>query len=330
MSYFKLFKFNFLSPIRIGVPSSTGLDAVTPFLRADTIFSAFCHALLDTEGKEFLENYLSECAKQAKFLISDMLPCFNDEIYLPKPYMQVKMKDDTLMDHSSKKKFKSLKYLSTKSLIKYLHGEQINIDEEAKVNESITNFITFKASIFRTKSSSQKLENELFVVNSIRYKNENLNPCLIVQCNNEKELNIFYDALNYVSKSHVGLGGKRSIGYGQFSFEAKDIQDDLKDPLSNENSTKQILLSASRPSKEEMKDVLNGQNGISYQITERRGFISSPLFKGPPIKKKTCFLFDSGSIFQKRFCGELIDITPEDFSHKVYRYGYAMFAGVSW
>jgi len=67
MIYFKLFKFNFSSPVRIGSPSGTGLDAVNPFLRADTIFSAFCHALLDIKSEKFLEDYLFEYSKQARF-----------------------------------------------------------------------------------------------------------------------------------------------------------------------------------------------------------------------------------------------------------------------
>lgn len=347
MNYFKLLKFDFKSPARIGMPSGTGLDEVLPFFRADTIFSAFCHALNDTESRESFERYLKEFEDSPKFLISDMLPFINGELCFPKPFYHDhglhNKKEDSNTTNNNKKKLKSIKYLTLSNLKEYIRGNNFDSKIEAKLDHHVKEFVSFKVSVFRNYSETEegkKLENKLYSVNAISYNPHNEDnkevffPCLIVKYEDEREYKLFKKNLDYLSEKFIGIGGKRSIGYGQFEFreleESAFNLNDLKSILTSNGSEKNnILLNASRPSKNEAKEALKTNNLRGYQIVERKGFIESPYWRASPIKKRSCYMFDSGSVFKSRFKGCLIDVSPDKFPHKVYRYGYSMFAGVT-
>jgi CRISPR-associated protein Csm4 len=85
------------------------------------------------------------------------------------------------------------------------------------------------------------------------------------------------------------------------------------------------LLSLYHPSEQEMSDL--GNTLIAYDVTRRKGWITSGRY-ALPLKRKSIGFLIEGSVFNKRPRGCLADVTPDGFplnklQHRTYRYGYA-------
>ena len=127
--------------------------------------------------------------------------------------------------------------------------------------------------------------------------------------------------------SYSGLGGKRSSGYGRFSFDIVDCP--LQVCVFSEPSggaDRFMLLSTCFPSPDELTDDLLA--GARYRVVRKGGFIQSSTCSESFQKKRDMYLFASGSVFAHRFVGDVFDVSNGYGSHPVYRYARAMWMGV--
>jgi len=138
----------------------------------------------------------------------------------------------------------------------------------------------------------------------------------------------------------TGLGGRRSIGWGQFTVE-KVEQGDLQEllwgrrqvqaeavegeavPQPAENAW--WLLSMFRPAEEEAIDWNRG----CYQTAVRGGRVESAAGWGA--SKKMVRMIAEGSVLTgSQPLGSAVDVAPEGFAHPVYRFGFAVTVPIPW
>jgi len=144
--HYYLYKLKFNSPVHFGADKAgIGLENISLTCHADTLFSAICHEVLLLNGESEIK-YWHDLAYTNKFLISDLFPYLDDEIFLPKPVLQVQRtanNKENEEENSSiiKKKLKKLKFIPISKWDEYLNylknGGNIPVDKIEFAEEEI-------------------------------------------------------------------------------------------------------------------------------------------------------------------------------------------------
>ena len=132
--------------------------------------------------------------------------------------------------------------------------------------------------------------------------------------------------------SHSGIGGKTSAGYGKFHIDDIVFLDEPFDKatewlfaaLNNSTAARQMLLSTSLPSEEELTALLPD---AEYMLTRRAGFIQSSTYAPENRKKVSQMFLTAGSVLPGRFKARLYEVGGEG-KHPVYRLSAPLFLGV--
>ena len=300
MEYY-IFKMNFVTALHVG---SRYLFDANMVLQADTLFSALCHEALK-KGHSKLEELVKK-AKNEEFVISDAMPFIEDEIYIPKPLIQIEDKNG---DESSLKAFKKLKFISLTMFDEYMAGNlepetELSILAELGVEDTRTNVgLREDSGPYHLGTYSFNDKSGLYVI--VGYKGD-----------------ISYVEDLFKSLGISGLGGKRSWGYGRFDYSV--CKDENINRLLMGESEKYMTLSLSMARKEELPLALENAR---YLITKRSGFVYSSDYSDSPRKKKDLYAFVAGSCFENKFKGDIFDVSLGG-RHAVYRYAKPMFMGV--
>ena len=122
--------------------------------------------------------------------------------------------------------------------------------------------------------------------------------------------------------SYSGIGGKRTAGYGKFTFTKIDGSK-LSTRFERKFKT-YMSLSISMTDGEELQNIIGG---ASYTLIKRSGFVASPSYSDTPLKKRDMYCFKGGACFDKRFAGKVFDVSDEG-SHPVYRYAKPLLMGI--
>ena len=294
---YKIFKLSFKNGLHIGNGS---LEDAESYIYAHTIFSALC--LEDIPGIESLVNL----AKNNKFQISDAFPFIDDALYLPKPVMPIKFDEST-----DKKALKNLKYIPIDDFGGFLEGKLCVLD--------ITKGFKLGKSALQTKvkiPSDLSEDAEPYNVGVFSFK-ENAGLYFIASFENEEIETQFTDLLTSLSFS--GIGGKRSSGFGKFTFEKEEISD--KYFSKRQDQSKNMTLSSCLPKEDELEKILEE---ASYSLAKSSGFIYSENYSETLLRKKDLFIFKAGSIFLSEFDGDIYDVSNNG-NHPVYKYAKPLF-----
>lgn len=310
---YQIYKFHFHTALHVGEGNLTdGANSIY----ADTLFSALCHEALRMDGEKGID-YLVDMARQSKFLLSDMFPFVEDKLYIPKPLCAVKSEQDG--DSIKKKQFKKLKFIQIKNLNTYLSGK-LDPEKEIRLIHTLGNME------IRTMSSSRDAEKsisgDMLPFNVGVYKfHEGNGLYAIMVFENEKIKEKIESLLKALSYS--GIGGKRSAGFGRFTFEREDIMPELLEKI-KQSPKASITLSTSMAKPEELKKALPNSN---YLLVRRGGFVSSTTYADALQRKRDFYAFKSGSYFENIFSGDVFDVSNEG-KHPVYRYAKPLFMEV--
>ena len=126
--------------------------------------------------------------------------------------------------------------------------------------------------------------------------------------------------------SYAGLGGKRSSGYGRFTFSVVQTREPMLTSAASTDATSNILLATATPREDELNDVL--LDGARYRLIRKGGFVQSATHSATPTKKRDMYLFATGSSFPRTFEGDVFDVNTTPGSHPVYRYARAFWMAV--
>lgn len=116
-----------------------------------------------------------------------------------------------------------------------------------------------------------------------------------------------------------GLGGERSVGYGQFTFEEAGTELEL--PVAEGNPL--LTLARYLPRERELPGALRGQ--AAYRLDAVGGWLGAPGQRAQ--RRREVRLLTEGSVFEPvggSPWGRLADVRPEGWdAHPIWRYGYA-------
>ncbi|MGL4484412.1 MAG: type III-A CRISPR-associated RAMP protein Csm4 [Anaerovoracaceae bacterium] len=321
---YKILKFKFNSPVHF---SNGKLNNGGSYFRADTLFSAICLESLNQKvGVEKL-NFIVQKAKNREILLSDSMPFIKEELYLCKPILSIRSKEDG--DSNDKKRYKKIEFLPLSQFETYLRG---NCDAKSVLDD-------YKLGIgqkdVRTMVSLNENDSKPFSVASFTFeKQAGLYVILATKVIEDETMIIdILKALGY-----TGIGGKRSSGFGKFELIVENVPKELlirlqKAELDEINSQEAVesfngnimLLSTSVAKDEELECVLKNAN---YALEKRSGYVASFEFSNTSRRKRNAYFLKAGSCLQNAFNGQILDVGI-DGNHPVYRYGMPIFMEVS-
>ncbi len=280
---------------------------------ADTLFSAlFLEAM--AQGKQ---DDLLDAGKSGALLISDAFPWVDDICYLPKPYYipnekvteptkENSNKQDEISDSITKKALKNLSYIAPNDYAAFFGG---SFDPKT-TQESLRALGKGDAITKVNLARENRNEAEPYQVGVFRFK-ENAGLYFIVR--GTYDITPLLDTLQY-----SGLGGKRSAGYGRFTYKVSEYDFSCAiDALADQQN---ILLSSATPTADELADEL--LQDAAYSLQRRSGFVQSENYAPTFSKKRDFYVFTAGSTFSHKFEGYVFDVGCGG-AHHVWRYAKA-------
>ena len=306
---YKLIKLQFTTAVHFG---AGGLTTTSNTLMADTVFSAMCteaaRAGIDPSG-------LIEAVKAGRIRISDALPYIGNRFYIPKPLAEITTEKEG--DSSIKKALKKLTYLPADALGSYMKG-MLDVGQEADLLQHGLGqeYLIEKAAV------ETGAETMPYAVGLFRY-NEGSGLYICLGYESEEDYYLFCDILELLSLS--GIGGKISSGYGKFTTSLVNPSGDFLKRLQSKGGRQFMSLSVCLPASEEMERVADS---ASFRLVKRSGWVSVGSEPDVLRKRRELYMFASGSLFDSRFNGSLLDLS-DGGEHPVLRYGYPMLMGVN-
>ena len=314
-----IYKLKFITPVHFG---NNSLTSSTQTCLADTLFSAICIKWIEIFGNC---NELIQNVEEDRCLLSDTFPYIKNQLYLPKPItlMDSKFKGNDTID---RKKMKRIKYIPIDKINEYIKFLTNNHEIDFKLDMKFCEEELIKKSSILRKNEVLENNNikntEIYNVSVYRFLN-NCGLYFILRCEDslKQKIDIAMDSL-----SLSGLGGKRSLGYGKFEFESFE-----SDQINlNYKSNYYMALTTFLPTLNEIKNL--NKNKSTYNLIERGGFVESLEYASEgdraSKKKKPVVMFTSGSCFDTKFKGQILNVSKDKDKHPVYKYGKPLFLGV--
>lgn len=298
----------FTSPVHFG---QKRLSDSQMTIKADTLFSAlFIEALHLSMDTRFLLNDLT---------ISDTFPYQNDVYYVPKPLIDIKAKNDASADY---KQYKNMTYIPYDLYRSYVRGE-VTTERAKQLNDAFDigiSSVQTKVMIPTYHHDRMTDDSEPYTVGTFSFY-EHTGLYFIIKTSAKS-----FDSLQTILQSlqYSGIGGKRSTGYGQFTYEI--IEDDLLLQFLQHDGKRHMLLSTAMATEAELNELdLAGKD--RFILEKRSGFIQSTTYASTLQKKRDFYSFAAGSVFQHPFTGDIYDVSGGG-KHPVYRYAKALWLGV--
>lgn len=307
---YAIYKLKFTAPVHFGKSLLTDSEFA---LYSDTLFAALC-----MEAVQMGDDYLNELVDDAKsnaIQLSDAFPYIDDKLLIPKPHILVEHSQD---ENSSiiKKAYKKLKYITIDDFDSYLNGS-FDVLNAVQMSELGVSALKVSASIRNDEGETKPYE-----VGTYSFYDD-CGLYLIVGYINDNTKSLIDSLMDQLQ--HSGLGGKRSSGYGRFTFEVLEVNEWLMERLNCE-AEKYMLLNTALPVENELEDVMKNAN---YNLVKRSGFVASASYSDTWQRKNDLIMFKSGSCFNRRFEGDVYDVSATVGNHPVFRYGKPMFMRIS-
>ena len=334
MGTYTVYRLTFKTQLHLGRATgaaqtgSLGLEKTETYIPADTLFSAICQTwatFYDTADlSEFLNQYTAENGS-LPFTLTSAFPFAHDIYLFPKP----------LIFKSTSKKSKRVQFISQTLFENITNGNMPDFDEDNLLNsenvwvsseekEQLQRTMDEKFNVWQTTTrprvtiGAQNAGSEIWHVQTVQF-----NKCCglwFAAKFDSDETKQKVDTLLRVLGDN-GIGGERNAGYGLFEWTTDSI--DLPEV---EDSTQFVTLSPTCPkSADQLEHLLKGD--IAYNLNPLTGWVTSA---GAASQRKQINMFAEGSVLNSsdKPVGRLVDLTPENYPHPVYRYGYAWQVGI--
>ncbi|MFQ6102118.1 MAG: type III-A CRISPR-associated RAMP protein Csm4 [Anaerolineae bacterium] len=317
---------------------------------SDTLFAALVTVLAEVEGPEAVEEFAAPfAAGQPPFLLTSAFPRAADLPLLPMPFVRVNLTEKP----GQRKLLKRLRYVSPVIFNRILDGGPMDAyadDEGGKgaflqggrvwiaaeeieklpetwkrdrlraqkvwksksVDRVAVDRVTSASTVYRTGRTVYAPGCGLWF--GVRWAGE---PDPAWQTQLETLL---------AHLSDVGIGGERSVGYGQFTPYTVPLALDLPEATPDGPT---LTLSRYLPRQEELPDALRGKQA-AYRLVTIPGWLSAPGRKSQ--RRRQVRMLVEGAVFRPVGpgpWGRMADARPAGWEgHPIYRYGYACPVGV--
>ena len=300
-----IYKLRFIAPVHFGKNSLSDSECT---MCSDAFFSALCLEAVHSD-QSVLDAFVN-AVRNGSIKISDAFPYIDDEYFLPKPYVFIERTTDG--DSTTRKAYKALKYIPMRDYDSFLKGD-FDVFSAKSLRGLGVSSVKISASVRNGECETLPYEVGTFSFN------DKCGLYYIVECGDDECESLLDDMM--LSLSHCGIGGKRSSGYGRFTFDKSSADEWLINNMSFGEGIL-MLLNTAFPQESELEEVLDGAN---YSLIKRSGFVASTNYADSWQRKKDVFMFKSGSTFKMSFEGDVYDVSTEAGSHPVYRYGKPFF-----
>lgn len=322
---YSLLKLRFSTPLHIGdSKSARSLSTWQMNIPADTMFSALCHTALLKQGEDGIKE-LYRLAADDRLKISDTMPYSGKRFYLPRPLVLAERRKAS--GGIDRKQMKKLLYIPLDMLSEYI--SYIRGDSDFHAQNALCHF---GESYVLDKVAINGNDKPLpYSIGLFRFDNQD--DCGLYIIVGYMEPDVLNKVVGYIRITGAGgIGGKVSSGYGKYEVTdvirlyeqtAEELMG-LSEMLDNSQANGQILITTALPQEEELEEAMEG---CTYNLARRGGFIQSTDHSAVSVKKQTQYYFAAGSVFRKRFGGDVYDVSRKQ-GHPVYRYAKPLFLGV--
>lgn len=292
-------KMYFTSPVHIG-KQGIGMEGSDLTIHSDTLYSVIFQTLLRMYG--------TIDKGELSIRLTSAFPFVGSLYYLPKPGIRPPGIENAELPTEYAKEIKSASYVTVDLFRKWIGGEALDFealrDSQQELKRHIKVSVRPRVTVDRVCSDTA-----LYFEGSTFYRRGQAGLYFLVQCG-EKEWEMIRRAFVFLQEE--GIGGERSLGYGKFKVE---FLEDFELP-SIDDGEKYVTLSLYHPqSGDEIKDA-----ALSYQLVQRCGW---SIIEGRHVLQKKVLMFAEGSVFSREVEGDIVDVSPLQGAHPVYKYGRA-------
>ncbi|MCJ0538337.1 type III-A CRISPR-associated RAMP protein Csm4 [Enterococcus cecorum] len=298
------YKFHFRTSVHFGQKRLS--DSLNSFY-ADTLFSALIIEAnkLNLDFQPLLED----------MILSDAFPFVGEDYYLPKAYIPI---TSNVKHETDYKIFKKLSFIPISEYQTYLNGE-LSSEAAKKIKENFDlgeDATQVKVNVDKMYKGIEK-DSKPYVVGTYTF-HPNAGLYVLVDAS-EATFSLLESLLE--SLQYSGIGGKRTSGYGQFTYEC--LPDEVIQQVLKIKSSSYLLLSGAMAEDEELENVCVEAR---YKILKRSGFVQSSTYADQLVKRNDYYVFSAGSTFHQKFAGKIFDMS-ENGHHPVYRYAKGFWIG---
>ena len=327
---YRVYKLSFSAPCHFGASAAgAGLEATEITCQADTLFSAIANECIALYGEEGLAKLVSR-VEQGSLLFSDVFPFSANALFLPKPLWIVKRKADSeaLAEVRERmagaKKLKKTRYIPVYDFEAYI--DALRTGSVYTPQESLQD-VCRKELVQRVNCREE--ENLPYFVEQVVFKAD-CGLYFIAAYKEAADISVVEDVLQ--SLQYSGIGGKRSSGYGKFTFvptELADRQDGedttaLYQLLQADTGSVYMSLANVVPQAEEIDKLQQA----CYQLLPRSGFAAGTGYGTTPAKRNRYFALSQGSCFRSPVQGQILNVAGNG-KQPVFRYGKGLYVRVA-
>ncbi len=333
MGTYTVYRLTFKTQLHLGRTSgpaqegSLGLEKTEIYIPADTLFSAICQTWTTFYNSESLTAFLSGYAEDKTvlpFMLTSAFPFAKDVYLFPKP----------LVLSMPSKKSKRVQFVSHSIFQDITSGNPPEFDESDLINgekvwmtpkerermgTSGDDFTIWTTNTRpRVTLGSRSSGSEIWHVQTVQF-NTNCGLWFAVQFDSDETKQKIETLLRVLGDT--GIGGERNVGYGMFDF----TETTLEIPTVKAGNQFVTLSPICPKSPTQLAQLLTGD--IAYALNPLTGWVSST---GTASRRKQVNMFAEGSVLHtsEARIGRLVDLRPDNWSHPVYRYGYAWQVGI--
>ena len=334
---YKLYTLKFSTPVHFADADFGGdLDKSSITCSADTYFNALCFEA--SQRSVDLFKILIDKFTQNRLKISSLFPYYkNDTVddvqfYLPKP-CNIIDKMDELSSYSEQKQYHNQLKKADKE--KFIRVSKL---KSWLKSTTTTNILDIVNPIFAIKTTSNKVscrqeESLPYFVSSYQFS-KNAGLYFIVGFEDDSDIDFIEPIIE--SLGYSGIGGKKSSGYGKYSFGEDPWELDEKFAFYQDDlilykmlNTKNARFMAITPIIPELSDIRFMALTGTYNLFKRSGYIYD---KNTHIKlrKNDVYMIAEGSLLLEKIQGILLKEEYDKISYPIYRYGMGMFVGIDY
>lgn len=331
MNYY-LYPLRFLTPVHFGDTSEGGnLETISLTLGSDALFGACCHEI--SHDTELLHSFIKAVEEQ-QIVLSSLFPyCIdNDEykLYVPAPIIQMESRnvpatsfDDVKTAIAAHKKIKRIEYIRASELQQF--KEYVESDASQK------HMPTFGAKQTSAQVNMRGEKSLPYYVGNYQFM-PHAGLYIIAGFHDEAHRALFEGILEVLGL--VGIGGKRSGGYGKFELADDPIELSEEGIYSDDSALYTLLhnvqgkvmcISACVPTSEEVLILKEG----FYKLQKRGGFVGTA-GSATQVKRNSYYVVKEGSVCPTPLVGQMLTITGDSLPHPVYRNGMGLWIGVDY
>ena len=308
-----------MSPLHLGM-GRDAYDTASNRLPSDSLSAALASVRASQGKHEDIEEFLRS------FTISSAFPYCGNEFFLPRPCGRLPIRVKGMQEKEYRKDLKKIQYISSSLWHAIMKGDTIEIESAQLQGE----FLIAEPDIDYKKPMTHVVNQRVMVP---RADDQDAVPftfewTFFLHGDLESGLYCIMDCEEshrtelielFKSLGSSGIGSDRTVGGGLFDVEVDEI--DLQDIPGKAT----MLLSTYIPQESEIEHL--NLTSSNYMLLKRGGFMSgSSNEKTRQLRRKTVYIFDTGSIFATTHPieGKIVNLAPDwnaGGMHPVFRCG---------